>query len=136
MTIAQTARSTPLFYDVSGLLEPRSIAIVGASDRPGNLGGAAIRFLQKFGYPGQVWPVNPNQPAVAGAPCFPSVRDLPGPADAARRAELARTAAGLTSTYGKAKYCPPSGPYAGKCLGQSEMEKALVAGNDFEAHLG
>jgi len=50
---------------------------------------------------------------------------LPGPTDAARRAELAQIATRLVSTYGKAKYCPQSGSYKGKCLGQSEMEKAF-----------
>ena len=40
------------FADVSRLLAPRSIAVIGASDQPGNLGGTAVRYLQKFGYPG------------------------------------------------------------------------------------
>jgi acetyltransferase len=71
------------FHEVSALLEPRSIAVIGASDQPGNLGGTAVRFLQKFGYPGAVWPVNPRRQTVAGLPCFPKPRDLPGPADLA-----------------------------------------------------
>src|SRR5262245_63316384 len=58
-----------LFADVSRLLEPRSIAVIGASDQPGNLGGAAVRYLQKFGYRGAVWPVNPGRESVAGLPC-------------------------------------------------------------------
>ena len=78
-----TVQAADLFPDISGLLEPRSIAIVGASDRPGNLGGTAVRFLQKFGYPGAIWPVNPRQQTVAGLPCFASVRQLPGVADMA-----------------------------------------------------
>ena len=72
-----------LFPDVSALLEPRSIAVIGASDQPGNLGGTAVRFLQRFGYPGAVWPVNPRRQTVAGLPCFPKPRDLPGAADLA-----------------------------------------------------
>ncbi len=71
------------FADVSGLLEPRSIAVIGASDQPGNLGGTAVRYLQKFAYPGPVWPVNPRRQTVAGLPCFPKVASLPGPADLA-----------------------------------------------------
>jgi acetyltransferase len=73
----------PVFADVSGILWPRSIAIVGASDRPGNLGGDTVRHLLKFGYPGAVWPVNPQQERVAGIQCYASPAHLPGPADLA-----------------------------------------------------
>src|SRR5262249_54903940 len=61
----------------------KSIAIVGASDSPGNLGATAVRYLQKFGYPGAIWPVNPRRQTVVGLPCFPTPASLPGPADLA-----------------------------------------------------
>jgi acetate---CoA ligase (ADP-forming) len=73
----------PRFADVSALLAPQSIAVVGASDQPGNLGGVAIRLLQKFGYPGTIWPVNPRRPSVHGLACHARVADLPAPADVA-----------------------------------------------------
>jgi len=60
------------FGDLSPLLAPRSVAVVGASDREGNLGGVAVGFLKKFGYAGAVWPVNPGRKTVADLPCFPS----------------------------------------------------------------
>ncbi len=66
------------FLDVSGILEPRSIAVIGASDRPGNLGGDTVRRLVKFRFPGPVWPINPGAATVAGLPCFPGVSQLPG----------------------------------------------------------
>ncbi len=71
------------FPDISGLLRPRSIAVIGASDRFGNIGGRAIQRLLKFGFPGDVWPVNPRQETVGGLPCFPSVKDLPAAPDLA-----------------------------------------------------
>lgn len=71
------------FPDLSRLLSPRSIAVIGASDRPGNLGAAAIRRLRKFAYAGEVWPVNPGRESVEGLPCFPNVARLPRPADLA-----------------------------------------------------
>ena len=54
------------FLDLSRLLAPRSVAVIGASDRAGNLGGDTVRRLVKFGFPGPVWPVNPNAETVAG----------------------------------------------------------------------
>lgn len=71
------------FPDLSRLLNPGSIAVVGASDRPGNLGGETIRRLQKFGYPGPIWPINPSGARVAGLPCFTAVAETPAIADLA-----------------------------------------------------
>ena len=65
------------FLDVSGILEPSSVAVIGASDRPGNLGGDTVRRLIKFGFPGPVWPVNPKGGTVDGRECSPSVSALP-----------------------------------------------------------
>jgi acyl-CoA synthetase (NDP forming) len=48
---APTKTKTPQFAHVSRLLAPRSIAVIGASEEPGNLGGVAIRMLQKFNTP-------------------------------------------------------------------------------------
>src|SRR3982750_3418222 len=69
------------FGDLTPLLAPRSVAVVGASDREGNLGGLAVGFLQKFGFGGPVWPVNAGRPVVGGLPCFPHTRDLPSVPD-------------------------------------------------------
>ena len=65
------------------LLAPRSIAVVGASDRPGNLGGVAVRLLQRYRFAGPVWPVNPGAQSVAGLPCHASAMALPGVPDVA-----------------------------------------------------
>lgn len=71
------------FRDLTRLLSPRSIAVVGASDRVGNLGGDTVQRLRKFGFPGPVWPVNPNATTVADLACFARVEDLPQAPDLA-----------------------------------------------------
>jgi len=71
------------FGDLSPLLAPRSVAVIGASDRQGNLGGVAIGFLKKFGYQGPIWPVNRGRTAVGDLPCYASVRELPSVPDLA-----------------------------------------------------
>jgi acyl-CoA synthetase (NDP forming) len=71
------------FTELAPLLAPKSVAIVGASDRPGNLGGVAVRLLQRFGYRGQIWPVNPNAPAVGGLLCYAGADRLPAVPDVA-----------------------------------------------------
>jgi acyl-CoA synthetase (NDP forming) len=71
------------FADVSAFLRPRSIAVIGASDRPGNVGGAAVRFFRKFNSPCVVYPVNSRGEAVAGLPAYPTMAALPEAADLA-----------------------------------------------------
>ena len=68
--------------DLSRLLAPRSIAVVGATDRPDSYGGNVLRNLDRAGYPGDVWGVNPKRDEVLGRACFPAVDDLPEPVDA------------------------------------------------------
>ena len=58
------------------------------------------------------------------------LESAPAPSDPAERAELARLGTWLEGTYGKGKYCPKSGPFAGKCLSQSEMERAFATTKD------
>jgi acetyltransferase len=67
--------------DLTHLLAPKSVAVIGASDQPGSLGGRAVQLLRKFQFPGPIWPVNPRRATVAELPCYPSVGDLPGTPD-------------------------------------------------------
>lgn len=65
------------------LLNPRSIAIIGASDNPGRIGGMPIDLLTRFGYAGAIHPVNPKYATVFGLPCHASVEALPDGIDLA-----------------------------------------------------
>jgi acyl-CoA synthetase (NDP forming) len=61
---------------VAALLQPRAIALVGASAK----GGAGARILEsgaRFGFAIPTWPVNPNTEAIGGHRCYKSLRDLP-----------------------------------------------------------
>jgi len=63
------------------VLAPRSVAVVGASDRPGSVGGAVLRNILADGFTGDVHPVNRRAATVAGLPAYPSVVDLPTAVD-------------------------------------------------------
>src|SRR5918997_1439534 len=63
--------------DLRPLLAPASVAILGASSRPGTIGGLPLAHLQAQGYAGTIYPVNPARTEVAGLPCYPSVEALP-----------------------------------------------------------
>ncbi len=65
------------------LLAPRSVAVIGASDDPGKVGGRPIDFLRRFGYGGQIYPINPRRATVQGLTSYADLTELPGPPDAA-----------------------------------------------------
>ena len=62
------------------LLEPASVAVVGAGRR-GGVGHEVLKGLIRYGFHGPVYPVNPHATAVSGVPAYPSLRDLPGTAE-------------------------------------------------------
>ena len=68
--------------DLSPLLAPRSIAVVGATDRPESYAANVLSNLERAGFDGPVWGVNPNREEALGRRCFPTIADLPEPADA------------------------------------------------------
>jgi acyl-CoA synthetase (NDP forming) len=62
---------------VDCLLRPRSIAIVGASGDPAKLGAMPLQFLQRFGFQGRIYPINPGYQEMFGLRCYPSPAALP-----------------------------------------------------------
>ncbi len=59
------------------LLEPNSVAIVGASSDPGKTPGRPVDFLKRHRFAGEILPINPNRSEIQGLACYPSLRDLP-----------------------------------------------------------
>jgi acyl-CoA synthetase (NDP forming) len=65
------------------MLEARSVAVVGASDRPGSFGEQLMLQLVRGGFDGAIHPVNPRLAEVLGFPCHPGIAELPQPVDLA-----------------------------------------------------
>ncbi|MGE0716488.1 MAG: acetate--CoA ligase family protein [Alphaproteobacteria bacterium] len=73
----------PHRIDIGGILDPRSVAVFGASDNTDKFGGRIIYYLTRHGFPGRVLPINPNRATVRGLPAYPSIGAAPGPVDVA-----------------------------------------------------
>jgi acyl-CoA synthetase (NDP forming) len=58
-------------------LDPRSVAIIGASENPNKVGGRPVHYLDKFGFKGRIFPINPSRGEVQGYKCYKSLDDLP-----------------------------------------------------------
>jgi acetate---CoA ligase (ADP-forming) len=69
--------------DLENLFHPRSVALIGASTEQNKLSGRPFRFFRDYGYAGNVYPVNPKYPEIAGVPCFAKLSDIPGEVDLA-----------------------------------------------------
>ncbi len=68
---------------LDALFKPRAIAIVGASVKELSIGNVIIRNLQKYGYTGPIYPLNPNAPEVCGLKAYKTLDEIPGPVDLA-----------------------------------------------------
>ena len=67
--------------NLTRLIKPQSVAIIGASSDPTKTSGRPLRYLRQDGFRGKIWPVNPSRSQIDGIPCFNSIRDLPGTPD-------------------------------------------------------
>ena len=61
---------------LEALVKPRSVAIIGATDRPGP-GRSIVESLGAIGFTGAIYPVNPKYPTVLNHVCYPTLTDLP-----------------------------------------------------------
>ena len=67
---------------LEALFRPTSIAVVGASDKP-TIGRRLIASLDRIGFAGQIFPINPNYSAVSGRQCYANIAELPETPDVA-----------------------------------------------------
>lgn len=81
MTTQRTRPSDP--SRLATLLNPQSVAVIGASDDPFRIGGKPIAYMLKQGFKGKIYPVNPKRDTVQGLKSYPSVDALPETPDVA-----------------------------------------------------
>ena len=66
---------------LKALFSPQSVAVVGASADPEKLGYMVLDNIIKYGYQGQVYPINPKAKEILDRPSYARVTDIPGPVD-------------------------------------------------------
>jgi acetyltransferase len=75
------ARRAP--HDLDALFRPRSVAVIGASRRPGSIGAQILHNLVEGGFEGKVFPVNPHAEVLHSIKCYRSVLAIDDPLDLA-----------------------------------------------------
>ena len=63
------------------LFRPRSVAVIGASNRPLTIGHRIVQNSLDMGFTGTIYPVNPKDPEICNVPAYPSILDVPGEVD-------------------------------------------------------
>ncbi|XHL87137.1 acetate--CoA ligase family protein [Streptomyces niveus] len=109
------------------LMEPRSVAVIGASNEDGKIGNSVMRNLIDGGFAGEIYPVNPKADDILGRKAYKSVMDVPSEPDVAIFAIPAKFVAGALSEVGR-KNIPnavliPSG-FAE--TGEDELQQEIV----------
>jgi len=108
---------------------PASVAVLGASPRPGSIGGTVLRNIAEGGYGGRLYAVNRSGETVAGIPGFASVDDLPEAVDLAvvcLPAEIVRDAADRVLERGTRALCVISAGFAEVGPEGAEREAELL----------
>ena len=65
------------------VLNPRSVAVIGASENENKIGGRPLLYLSRHGYKGKVFPINPKRTEIQGFKAYPSLAELPDAPEAA-----------------------------------------------------
>ncbi len=80
---------------LDALFLPDSVALIGATERPGTVGRTVLENLQHSSFPGKVYAVNSRHPEICGSKAYPSIGSLPEKVDLAVVATPALTVPGL-----------------------------------------
>ena len=90
--------------------QPKSIAVIGASQNPAKVGNAIVKNLLASRYPGQIYPINPKEEQILGLKCYPSVEKILGDeAGNEENAELAVIAIPAPKVLAAIQECAQSG---------------------------
>ena len=108
------------------IMNPKSVAVIGASDEAGKIGNSVMKNLINGGYKGQIYPIHPKSAEIMGYKAYRSVKDVPGEIDTAVFAIPAKLVAGALTECGEKRIAGavliPSGfAETGNLEGQLEL---------------
>jgi acetyl coenzyme A synthetase (ADP forming)-like protein len=110
------------------IMQPRSVAVIGASGEEGKIGNSVMKNLINGGYRGEIYPINPRADEILGRKAYKSVRDIPGEVDVAIFAIPAKFVAEALREVGEKKIAGaimiPSG-FAE--TGEAELQNQMLA---------
>jgi acetyltransferase len=117
--------------NLNHIFAPTSVALIGASEKPGTVGGVLAGNLFSAGFAGEIFPVNPKYQTIAGLTTYPDVASLPKAPDLAVIATPPDAVPGLVAELGKrgtkAAVVITAGFAEGDSAHGRELTKAMLA---------
>ncbi|MGM4921870.1 acetate--CoA ligase family protein [Tardiphaga sp. 804_B3_N1_9] len=110
-------------------LDPKSVAIIGASENPNKVGGRPVHYLQKFGFKGKIYPINPSRTEIQGEKCYKSLADLP------EAPEMVIVAVGGDNAIGAVEDCAKAGVKIALVMASGFGEVDAIAGKAKERRM-
>ena len=107
------------------LFAPKSVAVIGATDRPGSVGATMLRNLREGGFKGPVYPVNPKYDSIGGQQAWPDVASLPAVPDLAIVCTPPQTVPGIVRALGELGTRAAIVMSAGVALGRDARGRSL-----------
>lgn len=113
---------------LTSALDPRSVAIIGASDNIHKIGGRPIYYMQRHGYQGAVYPINPARAEIQGHKSYATLADLPEVPD------LALVVVGGDKTVAAVEECAARGVKSAVIIASGFGETG-PAGRELQDHM-
>src|SRR6266568_429235 len=88
---------------MSRIMQPKAVAVIGASAEDGKIGNSVMKNLINGGYKGEIYPIHPKAADILGYKAYKSVKDVPGVIDTAVFAIPAKFVAGALAECGEKK---------------------------------
>lgn len=88
---------------MSRIMQPKAVAVIGASAEDGKIGNSVMKNLINGGYKGEIYPIHPKAPDILGYKAYKSVKDVPGVIDVAVFAIPAKFVATALAECGEKK---------------------------------
>jgi acetyltransferase len=117
--------STP---GLAKIFEPRSVAVIGASSRPGSVGQTVLLNMIQAGFGGALYAINPKRREILGRGAYPDVGNVP------ERPDLAVICTPAATTPAILRRCGETG-IGGVIIISAGFREAGAAGKDLEATL-
>src|ERR1700726_1113097 len=122
-------RKGKIMSRLKAALDPKSVAIIGASENPNKVGGRPVHYLDKFGFKGKIFPINPSRAEVQGYKAYKSLADLPeGP-------EMVNVAVAGDNAIGAVEDCAAHGVKVAIVMASGFGEVDAVAGKAKERRM-
>ena len=83
IVVAERREAVATAASLRPMLEPKAVAVVGASRDPASIGGRVVHALRTGGFAGPIYPVNPKATDIDGLPCYATLETVPAGVDLA-----------------------------------------------------